>query len=178
MDARLSLSADDFVLFDLPRRFVLDPVALDAKWKALQAAAHPDRHASGTSTARRLAMQWAMRINEAYRRLKDPLARAVYLCQLHGQDVAAEGNTTMPADFLVQQMAWREALAESGSAGDVEALCDEVAAARRAMLAALESRIDGAGEVDWADVASTVRRLMFIERFLSDVDRRLESLQD
>jgi molecular chaperone HscB len=181
MDGRLStldLGASDFALFGLPERFGLDLAALDATWKALQGAAHPDRHASAAPAAQRLAMQWAIRINEAYRRLKDPLARAAYLCTLHGVDVGAESNTAMPPAFLMQQMAWREALEEARDAAAVEALADEVSAQRRATLEQLRARIDDAAEVDWPAIAQTVRGLMFVDRFLADVDRRLEALQD
>jgi molecular chaperone HscB len=181
MDDRLTaldLAATDFALFGLPERFGLDLAALEATWKALQGAAHPDRHASASSAAQRLAMQWAIRINEAYRRLKDPLARAAYLCTLHGADVAAESNTAMPAAFLMQQMEWREALEDARDAGAVEAIADEVLAQRRATIEQLRARIDDAAEVDWPAVAQVVRGLMFVDRFLADVDRRLEALQD
>lgn len=177
MDADLSLAATDFALFGLPERFGLDLPALDAKWKALQGAAHPDRFATETGAAQRVAMQWAIRINEAYRRLKNPLARAAYLCGLHGADVDAERNTAMPADFLMQQMAWRERLEDAASLDEVETLADEVAAARRATLGSLAARIDGAEAVDWPAVAAVVRGLMFVERFQADIDRRLDALQ-
>ena len=58
-------------------------------------------------------MQWAVRVNEAYQRLKDPLKRAAYLCERRGAPIDAESNTAMPRDFLMQQMAWREALDEA-----------------------------------------------------------------
>ena len=177
MDAGLSLQATDFALFGLPERFAIDLAQLDATWKQLQGRAHPDRFATETAAAQRVAMQWAVRINEAYRRLKDPLARAAYLCTLHGVDLEAESNTAMPTAFLMQQMAWREALAEAGGLDEVEALADEVLAARRATLASLESLIDGADPVDWRAVAAVVRGLMFVDRFLGDIDRRVEVLQ-
>jgi len=79
MEDGLSLKANDFALFGLPERFALDRAQLDARWKQLQGAAHPDRFATDTAAAQRVAMQWAVRINEAYRRLKDPLARAAYV---------------------------------------------------------------------------------------------------
>ena len=176
MDAGLSLAATDFALFGLPERFAIDPPALDAKWKTLQGAAHPDRFATETAAAQRVAMQWAIRINEAYRRLKDPLARAAYLCTLHGADLQAESNTAMPAAFLMQQMEWREALSDAASADQVEALSDEVVASRTATLAALQAQIDEADPVDWRAVADTVRGLMFVDRFLADVDRRIDAL--
>ena len=176
MEDGLSLQATDFELFGLPERFAIDLAALDAKWKQLQGAAHPDRFATETAAAQRVAMQWAIRINEAYRRLKDPLARAAYLCALHGADVAAENNTAMPAAFLMQQMEWRDALSEAGSLDEVDALSDEVAAARNATLKSLQAQIDDAASVDWRAVAGTVRGLMFVDRFMSDIDRRVDAL--
>lgn len=176
MVADLNLADDDFTLFDLPRRFALDPARLDAQWKALQGATHPDRFATEGAAAQRLAMQWAIRVNEAYRRLKDPLQRATYLCQLHGADVQAESNTAMPPAFLMQQMAWREALDEADGLPDVEALADAVAGTRQRMLDALHHQIDEADPADWAAVAQAVRALMFVERFAQDVDRRLDAL--
>lgn len=176
LDSGLSLQASDFALFGLPERFAIDLAALDAKWKQLQGAAHPDRFASDTAAAQRVAMQWAIRINEAYRRLKDPLARAGYLCALHGVDLQAENNTAMPAAFLMQQMEWRDALSEATSLDAVESLAGEVTAARKATLQSLQAQIDGAAEVDWRAVAGTVRGLMFVDKFMNDIDRRVDAL--
>lgn len=170
----MKLDSDDFELFGLPRRHALERTELDARWKALQAAAHPDRHAAAGDAARRVAMQWAVRVNEAYARLKDPLKRAAYLCELHGATIDAENNTAMPAAFLMHQMRWREALDEAADAAAVEALNDEVLAYRRESLAELERTLDA--RHDWAAGAQQVRALMFVERFAQDLDRRLEAL--
>ena len=176
MDAGLSLQATDFALFGLPERFDVDLPALDAKWKQLQGAAHPDRFATETAAAQRVAMQWAVRINEAYRRLRNPLARAAYLCLLHGVDLEAESNTAMPPAFLMQQMEWREALSEAGTLAAVDALSDEVTASRDATLKSLQAQIDAAASVDWRAVAGTVRGLMFVDKFMSDIDKRVDAL--
>ena len=64
----LSIASSDFELFGVPQRFAQDLQALDARWKELQREAHPDRFAAQGGAAQRLAMQWSVRINEAYRR--------------------------------------------------------------------------------------------------------------
>jgi molecular chaperone HscB len=69
---------------------------------------HPDQFALQGAAEKRLAMQWSVRVNEAYQRLKNPLRRAAYLCEFHGAPLQAEDNTAMPAAFLMQQMQWRE----------------------------------------------------------------------
>src|SRR5438105_1092076 len=138
----MKLASDDFELFGVPRRFEQDRAALDARWRALQAEVHPDRFATQGAAAQRVAMQWAVRVNEAYERLKDPLRRAAYLCGLHGAPIDAEDNTAMPPAFLLQQLEWREALDEATDTAEVEALAREVAARRSALLARLEELID------------------------------------
>lgn len=170
----MKLDADDFELFALPRRHALDRAELDARWKALQTEVHPDRFAAEGAAAQRRAMQWAVRVNEAYARLKEPLRRAAYLCELEGARIDAENNTAMPAGFLMHQMAWREALDEAEGLAAVQALDDEVLAYRRSALDELAETLDV--RRDWAAAAGQVRALMFVERFAQDLDARLEAL--
>ncbi|WP_325343693.1 Fe-S protein assembly co-chaperone HscB [Xylophilus sp.] len=170
----MNLQSDDFTLFDLPRTFAQDRAVLDQRWRDLQRQAHPDRFAASPGTAQRVAMQWSVRINEAYRRLKDPLRRAAYLCELHGAPIEAESNTAMPAHFLLKQMEWREALEEADSAAALEALHEEVRHSRSEALAECGRLIDQ--QRDFAAAARQVRALMFITRFGDDVEDRIDQL--
>ena len=170
----ISLQANDFVLFELPQQFALDRGQLDARWKALQREAHPDRFAAEGAAAQRVAMQWSVRINEAYQRLKDPLKRAAYLCELQGVPVQAENNTAMPAAFLMQQMAWREALEDADQMDTLAALADEVAAERKNVQQAVAQLLDV--QHDATAAVGQVRALMFIERFAHEVDAKLDKL--
>lgn len=171
----MNLQSDDFELMGLPRQFVLDRALLDARWKELQKQTHPDRFAGEGGVAQRVAMQWSVRINEAYQRLKHPLKRAAYLCELFGVPVRAEDNTAMPAAFLMQQMEWREALEDATTEDHLNDLESEVASVKRKMLQKCEQLLvsaDGAKEA-----VQTVRSLMFVERFAQDIDRRREQLE-
>ncbi|MES2424209.1 MAG: Fe-S protein assembly co-chaperone HscB [Pseudomonadota bacterium] len=170
----MNLQSSDFELFGLPVQFAQESAVLDARWKDLQREAHPDRFAAQGDAAKRLAMQWSVRINEAYQRLKDPLKRAAYLCELHGAPINAENNTAMPGTFLMQQMEWREALDDADSADTLEKLGDAVRTARRAALSSLDWLIDEKG--DYAAAAHQVRALMFIERFAQDIEARLDGM--
>src|ERR1700752_1756104 len=98
----MRLDSDDFELFGLERCQAQSREALDARWRALQAEVHPDRFVAQGAAAQGVAMQWAVRVNEAYRRLSDPLRRAAYLCELHGAPIGAEDNTAMPSGFLME----------------------------------------------------------------------------
>ena len=170
----MKLDSDDFELFGVPRRFVQDRAELDARWRALQAEVHPDRFVAEGAAAQRLAMQWAVRVNEAHQRLRDPLKRAAYLCELLGAPIEAENNTAMPPAFLMQQMEWREALDEARDVAAVDGLDAEVAAFREQALGTLQTTLDERN--DAAAAAQQVRALMFVERFAADIDQRLESL--
>ncbi|MDM0034086.1 Fe-S protein assembly co-chaperone HscB [Variovorax sp. J22P271] len=168
----MNLNDTDFVLFAVPATFAQDRGALDARWKELQREAHPDRFAAQGGAAQRLAMQWSVRINEAYQRLKNPIKRATYLCQLNGSPIQAETNTAMPAAFLMQQMAWREELDDAQDPDAFEQLRAEVEAARARALSSLDWLIDEKG--DYAEAARQVRALMFIERFAEDIEAKVD----
>ncbi|MEP6722451.1 MAG: Fe-S protein assembly co-chaperone HscB [Variovorax sp.] len=166
----MNLNDTDFELFDVPATFAQDRAALDARWKELQREAHPDRFAAQGASAQRVAMQWSVRINEAYQRLKNPIRRASYLCELNGSPIEAENNTAMPGDFLVQQMEWREALDDVADESGLDALRDEVDAGRAHALSSLDRLIDEKG--DYPGATRQVRALMFIERFAEDIDAK------
>ena len=166
----MNLHDDDFTLLGLPKQFAQDADQIDIRWKALQRQAHPDKFAAQGGAAQRLAMQWSVRINEARQRLRDPILRATYLCELNGQPIEAESNTAMPADFLMQQMQWREALDEAETPAALQALADEVRQAQDDALRALAQTIDQLQ--DFAAAAQQVRRLMFLRRFALDVQAR------
>jgi molecular chaperone HscB len=116
----VNLQSNDFELFGLEQRFAQDRAELDARWKDLQRQAHPDKFSAQGAAAQRIAMQWSVRINEGYQRLKDPLKRAAYLCEMNGAPINAENNTAMPAAFLMQQMQWREDLDDAVTSEDLE----------------------------------------------------------
>jgi len=170
----LQLQSDDFTLFALPARFAQDRGQIDQRWKELQREAHPDRFAAQGPAAQRMALQWSVRINEAHQRLRDPLQRAAYLCELRGAPIRAEDNTAMPADFLMQQLQWREALDDAPDAVALGRLADALQAARGQALAQIESLLDV--HHDPAAAAQQVRRLMFIERCAHDAEARLDQL--
>lgn len=171
----MNLQADDFELFGLKQQFAQDRAAIDARWKELQREAHPDKFAAQGAAAQRIAMQWSVRINEAYQRLKDPLKRAAYLCELAGAPINAHSNTAMPAQFLMQQMEWREALDDATTVAALENLSDEMQATKKQLLQQCAALLDEAQ--DFAAAVAPVRALMFIEKFALDLNQRIDQLE-
>jgi molecular chaperone HscB len=171
----MNIDDDDFTLFGQPERFALDGAQLDQRWRELQTEVHPDRFAAQGAASQRIAMQWSMRVNQAYQRMKDPLKRAAYLCERRGAPIDAERNTSMPREFLMQQMAWREALDEAVDGAAVQALADQVEQHEHTLVARLQELLDERN--DAAAAAAQVRALMFVARFRQEIDQRLEALE-
>src|SRR5690606_29833048 len=153
---RCSVASEDyFKLFGLPAQFAIDSEALDATWRQLAARVHPDRFATAGAAARRVAMQWASTINDAYRVLKSPLSRARYLCERAGCDLQTESNTRMDGAFLMLQMEWREQLddvRQSGSVADAETLVQSIASSRHEIEGVVAGLIDDKHDYEAAAV--------------------------
>ena len=171
----MNLQSSDFELFAVPEQFAQDRAVLDDRWKDLQREAHPDKFMAQGAAAQRLAMQWSVRINEAYQRLKDPLKRATYLCERHGAPVNAENNTAMPSAFLMQQMVWREALDDATSIDDLNEISTQASSAKREALQQCERLLDV--QHDYPQAVAQVRAMMFIDKFARDLRDRIDEME-
>ena len=172
--ANLSASDNYFTFFGLTPRFVFDTSALDQAYLAIQKEVHPDRHASGSDTEQRLAMQMATYANGAYRTLKDPIARGLYLCQLHGIEANLEKNTAMPVQFLMKQMEWREALDDH--ADDLEALERLAAEVEQSRHDSLLELTDAFEQSAYGQAVDILRGLLFINKFAIELDDAIAQL--
>lgn len=173
----MDFNADHFALFELPRAFRLESALLDKRYRDILALVHPDKFAHASAAERRLSLQWATRINEAYLTLKKPLARGCYLLELLGHPVDEENNTLMPTEFLMEQMEWREAVAEARQACDQE----ELEKLRRRVKARQAQRYEQLAEAlddrqDYPFAAERVCRLMFLEKLIAEIDNALAEL--
>lgn len=122
------LSQNYFELFKLPVSFQLDLAQLSQRYQELQRTVHPDRYANASDRERRLAVQGAAHINEAFQTLKTPIRRARYMLELQGLAFDDEKETTSDPEFLMEQMEMREALAQVRDSQDPMAVLDEILA--------------------------------------------------
>ncbi|MEQ9106870.1 MAG: Fe-S protein assembly co-chaperone HscB [Limnobacter sp.] len=171
----ITLSDSDFDIFGLPCQFKLDSAALSASYLRLQSQTHPDRFANSGSQEKRLAVQWATRINEAYKRLQNPMERAIYWCELNGENPRGQ-QSKLPPSLLMQQIEWREALEEIDGVGDLENLLDEVATEKKRCLDLIAQQIDSENNAQAAN--GTAQALLFIDKFMIELTRKLEQLED
>ena len=139
---------------------------------------HPDRFAHAGDAERRASLQWTTRVNEAFQILKNPVARAKHLLELHGVDVAFETNTAMPPEFLMQQMELREALEAAVGKKDSAAV-DALRNGLREDKSVLEKQIGEAIDAknDYAGAAELVRKLMFLGKLDEEIDLAYEAVE-
>ncbi|MBI5435649.1 MAG: Fe-S protein assembly co-chaperone HscB [Nitrosomonadales bacterium] len=168
---------DFFQLFGLPASYRLDNALLEQHYHALQEQIHPDKFSHLSEAERRVSMQWSARVNEAYQTLSNPARRARYLLSLHGVDSQEETNTAMPADFLMEQMEWREAIEEARQARDIAEL-DKLESRLQHELHGLEAQLADKIDIarDYAAAAGSVRKLKFMERLAEEIASAFDAI--
>jgi len=173
--ANPSASDNYFRFFGLHQQFKLDLPALDQAYLAIQKEVHPDRHARGSDSEQRLAMQMTTLANTAYQTLKNPIERGLYICKLNGVDAKLETNTAMPTAFLMKQMEWRESLDEQAEdLPALEGLMTEVEESKANTITEISQAIDGAKNYERA--AELLRGLLFIDKFAIELDDTIAAL--
>lgn len=101
-----------FELFGLPVSYEVDQAKLSEHYRELQRTVHPDKFANASDQERRLSVQKAAQINEAFQTLKSPIRRARYMLEMRGMEFDDQRESAMDPMFLMEQMELREALAE------------------------------------------------------------------
>ena len=166
-----------FDLFGLSPEFNIDLSNLETNFRAIQSASHPDRFVTCTSAEKLKSMQTATLANEAYLILKSPALRASYLLGLQGIDAIHETNTSMPHDFLMQQMEWREVMDDAKHAKDVvalESLLVEIQAEAKQLQENLADLLDA--KQNYPAAIDETRKLIFIDKVCADIHKIIEHL--
>ena len=167
--ANLSGFDDYFALFQLKPQFKIDRQALESAYLTVQQKVHPDMHAQASDSDKRVSMQLSALANSAYRTLMNPIQRGLYMCSRNGVDPQLETNTAMPAQFLMQQMEWRETLDDvRDQPTELDQLYKEVEQTRANLLKEVELAIDEANDFDLA--AKQLRALLFIDKFSAELE--------
>lgn len=167
-----------FQHFNLPISYAIDLSMLETNYRKIQSESHPDRFVTCTSSEKLQSMQTATLANTAYLTLKSPALRAAYLLGLQGIDIIDEKNTHMPADFLMQQMEWREAIddyKQAKNTAGLENLLAEMQLESKNLQVDLAQLIDIKKDVIAATEAA--RKLIFIDKVCTDINKTIEQLE-
>lgn len=174
----LDFGKNYFELFDLPLGFELDKEALSQRFRTMQSRFHPDRYAAAGDQERRLSVQSASLINEAFDTLKDPLKRARYLLTLKGVAFNDERETSSDPVFLMQQIELREALdkvrGHDEPWDELERVAQQIRQSEAALLRSFEASYR---EDDLVQAKDAVLKIRFYVRLLEEVVRLEEHLE-
>jgi molecular chaperone HscB len=171
-----------FELFNIPVSFDLDLSVLPQTYQQLQRLTHPDKFASGSEQQKLVAIQKNAQVNDAYSVLKSPLSRAEYLLSLRGIDLQHEQQTIKDTAFLMQQMEWREELAEIAEQTEplsaLESLQDEINQTIKSDLIKLGHLLESDQKIAEKNAADIIRQLKFLYKILSEIELKEDALSD
>ena len=91
---------DYYRFFDLDRQLSIDLSDLQKRYYSLSRLVHPDRFGRGTPNEKRFALDAAAILNDAFRTLRDPVARAEYVLKEEGIEAAHGDAQRVPPELL------------------------------------------------------------------------------
>jgi len=196
----LSRHGDYFSFFGLPRKLAIDLPDLEQRLRGLSRQFHPDYFYNAPAAERRASLERSSYLNDAYRTLRQPIARVEYLLQLEGVSPRGpeEAAKQVPPALLEEVFALNEelddvrALRASQAAGDdwrrrLERAAKPIEAKRaghEAQLSSLSERWDaavdgGASDAERRPILEALRdRILerrYINNLLSGIERELNS---
>lgn len=178
----LDFSKNYFELFGLPVNYVVDVAELADSYRNLQRVVHPDRFASGSEQERRLSMQGATLINEAFQTLKDPMLRAKYLLSLHGVEMGDGKGSSQDMEFLMEQMELREQLAAAKGQTDPFAVVADIISCIdgkiRVLIGQLTQQFASTDSEHLQQACDTVLKMQFLQKLHQDAEALEAELED
>src|SRR6266404_3468372 len=132
-------AADYFAVFGLPRKLCVEMSPLEQKFLQLSWKLHPDNFVNASDEERALSLKRSSELNDAYRVLRDPLARVEYLLEIEGQRKEGEKKQQAPPELLEEVDAQLQSVAKEWDTA-VEANAD--AAARKKLFARMNDLLN------------------------------------
>lgn len=164
---------DYFSAYQIPRRFSIDLVDLDARYRLLQRNFHPDKFVNQSTQQQDVAEHASAELNQGYTTLNNSLARSQHLLALHEHEQGvALAETTSDSSLLMLQMERNEQLDEAETEDDLQHLQDEVnkdIADTESTLADIFNQ-EVVSQEQLPQAARTVQRLQFLTRLLASID--------
>jgi len=146
---RLPRGTDHFRFLGLPRKLWIAMDELEARFHQLSWKLHPDKFVRATAEERDLSLERGSQLNDAYRALRDPVARVEYLLAIEGMRKEGATKQQAPPELLEEVFELNESLDElrSSHAGNQHGA--ELTALRRRLEEAahgFEARLKDADE--------------------------------
>src|SRR5277367_935444 len=114
-------NTDYFALLGMPHKLWIGMDALEQKFLQLSWKLHPDNFVNASEEERELSLKRSSELNDAYRTLRDPVARIEYLLSIENMRKEGEHKQQAPPELLEEVFELNESLdelREAKSAGD------------------------------------------------------------
>ncbi len=142
---QLSQTIDYFALFEMPRKLWIEMSGLEQKFLQLSWKLHPDNFVNATEKERELSLKRSSELNDAYRALRDPVARVEYLLAIEGERKEGEKKQQAPPELLEEVFELNVSLDELREA---KASGSDLASLKSRLEAAEKNFQEKLGEVD------------------------------
>jgi len=133
-------------MFEMTRKLCVDMEALERKFLQLSWKLHPDNFVNATAAEREISLKRSSELNDAYRTLRDPVARVEYLLAIEGARKEGHNKQTAPPELLEEVFELNESLDElreaKASGGDTANLKERLEAAEKSFEGKL-TEVDG-----------------------------------
>lgn len=173
-----------FELFELPVSFEIDLQDLSQRYRELQRVVHPDKFVNASDRERRLSVEKAAAINEAYQILKSPQRRARYMLELQSVSFDDEKDTALDPAFLMEQIELREALSELSQTEDPMASLNNIMADIKkritTVLLAIREGLEQEqlDETQKSSLKQLVHKMQFLNKLQQEAEYQEENLLD
>jgi molecular chaperone HscB len=176
------LPANYYDFFGLEHRLDLDLKDLEKRFYALSRQYHPDRYTLKSREEQQYALDATALLNDAYRTLRDPLARAEYLLKGNGFDIGEQGSKNVPPELLEEVFELNMALEELR--GGDESARPSLEEARKKFVT-MRDKIDGelrakfleydraGGRNVLADIRGILNRRRYVRNLVNEVEKEL-----
>ena len=160
-----NLQADYFEFLELPRNLTIDLKDLEKRFYTLSRQLHPDLYARKSADERDYALEASAVLNDAYRALKDPISRALYLLKIEGFDIGEQGTKDVPQELLEEVFELNMALEEDGP----ESVQGRFVEMREAVDAELLHRFAAWDATHARDTLNEIRALLNRRRYITNL---------
>ena len=173
------LKQNYFELFGMPVDFQLDEKELHTAHLKLQSAYHPDRFINATDQEKRIAVQKAAWVNEAYEILKNPVKRARYMLEVGGLELNDDHETTVDPAFLMEQIELREEMDQCRSCQDPMRSCAHITGKLQQRSKEFSSAFESLYQQGKLEEARQIsKKMQFVQRILEQIDEYQLDLED
>lgn len=147
--------SDYFAMFEIPRKLWIEMSGLEKKFLQLSWKLHPDNYVNATPEEREISLKRSSELNDAYRTLREPVARVEYLLAIEGARVEGKSKQQAPPELLEEVFELNESLDElreaKAASGDTSALRVKLESAEKnfqAKLGEVDGELQGAAK-EW-----------------------------